>query len=69
MSRRKAVVIGAGIGGISCAMRLQSLGSDTDITAAQVVSNGHGTARLGLAQKDGEWHMQQENLSPSFTTK
>ena len=30
---------------------------------------GRGTARLGLAQKDGEWHMRQENLSPSFTTR
>jgi DNA polymerase V len=30
---------------------------------------GRGTARLGLAQKDGEWHMRRENLSPSFTTK
>ena len=30
---------------------------------------GRGTARLGLTQKDGEWHMRQENLSPSFTTR
>jgi DNA polymerase V len=30
---------------------------------------GGGTARLGLAQKDGEWHMRRENLSPSFTTR
>jgi DNA polymerase V len=30
---------------------------------------GRGTARLGLAQKDGEWHMRRENLSPSFTTR
>ena len=30
---------------------------------------GRGTARLGLAQKDGEWHMRRENLSASFTTK
>jgi heterodisulfide reductase subunit A-like polyferredoxin len=34
MSRRKAIVIGAGIGGISCAMRLQSLGFDTEIVEA-----------------------------------
>jgi len=30
---------------------------------------GRGTARLGLAQKDSEWHMRRENLSPSFTTR
>jgi DNA polymerase V len=30
---------------------------------------GRGTARLSLAQKDGEWHMRRENLSPSFTTR
>ncbi|MGE4339811.1 MAG: DUF4113 domain-containing protein [Pigmentiphaga sp.] len=30
---------------------------------------GRGTARLGLVQKDGEWHMRQKNLSPSFTTR
>ncbi len=30
---------------------------------------GRGTARLGLAQKEGEWHMRRENLSPSFTTR
>lgn len=29
---------------------------------------GRGTARLGLAQKDGEWHVRRENLSSSFTT-
>lgn len=31
MGRQKAVVIGSGIGGIACAMRLQSLGFDTTI--------------------------------------
>lgn len=30
---------------------------------------GQGTARLSLAQKDGEWHIRRENLSPSFTTR
>jgi DNA polymerase V len=30
---------------------------------------GRGTARLGLAQNDGEWRMRRENLSPSFTTR
>ncbi len=30
---------------------------------------GRGTARLGLAQKDAEWRMRRENLSPSFTTR
>lgn len=30
---------------------------------------GRGAARLGLAQKDGEWQMRRENLSPSFTTR
>jgi len=25
---------------------------------------GRGTARLGLAQKDAEWRMRRENLSP-----
>lgn len=28
-----------------------------------------GAARLGLAQKDGQWRMRRENLSPSFTTR
>jgi DNA polymerase V len=30
---------------------------------------GRGSARLGLAQKDSEWRMRRENLSPSFTTR
>ena len=31
MARQRALVIGSGIGGIACAMRLQSLGFDTTI--------------------------------------
>jgi DNA polymerase V len=31
--------------------------------------HGRGTIRLGLVQKDGEWHIRQEKLSPSFTTR
>ena len=31
MTRRTAIVIGSGIGGIACAIRLQSLGFDTHI--------------------------------------
>lgn len=30
---------------------------------------GRGTARLGMAQKDAQWHMRRENLSPRFTTR
>lgn len=30
---------------------------------------GRGKARLGLAGKNAEWHMRQENLSPSYTTR
>lgn len=30
---------------------------------------GRGAARLGLAQKEGEWRTRRENLSPSFTTR
>ena len=30
---------------------------------------GRGKARLGLADKNAEWRMRQENLSPSFTTR
>lgn len=30
---------------------------------------GRGKARLGLAGKNTEWRMRQENLSPSFTTR
>jgi DNA polymerase V len=30
---------------------------------------GRGKARLGLAGKNAEWRMRQENLSPSFTTR
>lgn len=45
MSRRKAVVIGAGIGGISCAMRLQSLGFDTEIIEALDAPGGRAYVR------------------------
>jgi DNA polymerase V len=30
---------------------------------------GRGKARLGLAGKNAEWRMRQENLSPSYTTR
>ena len=30
---------------------------------------GRGKARLGLAGKNAEWRMRQDNLSPSFTTR
>lgn len=30
---------------------------------------GRGKARLGLAGKNSEWRMRQENLSPCFTTR
>jgi len=30
---------------------------------------GRGKARLGLAGKNADWRMRQENLSPSFTTR
>ena len=45
MSRRKAVVIGAGIGGIACAMRLQSLGFDTQILEALDAPGGRAYVR------------------------
>ena len=45
MSRRKAVVIGAGIGGISCAIRLQSLGFDTEIVEALDAPGGRAYVR------------------------
>lgn len=45
MTRRKAVVIGAGIGGISCAIRLQSLGFDTEIVEALDAPGGRAYVR------------------------
>ena len=45
MLRRKAVVIGAGIGGISCAIRLQSLGFDTEIVEALDAPGGRAYVR------------------------
>jgi len=45
MLRRKAVVIGAGIGGIACAMRLQSLGFDTEILEALDAPGGRAYVR------------------------
>jgi len=35
MNRKKAIVIGSGIGGIACAIRLQSLGFDTTVVEKQ----------------------------------
>ncbi|WP_424519491.1 NAD(P)-binding protein, partial [Rubrivirga sp.] len=34
MNRKSAIVIGSGIGGLACAIRLQSLGFDTTIVEA-----------------------------------
>ncbi len=45
MGRRKAVVIGSGIGGISCAMRLQSLGFDTQIVEKLDAPGGRAYVR------------------------
>ena len=45
MSRRKAVIIGAGIGGIACAIRLQSLGFDTEIVEALDAPGGRAYVR------------------------
>jgi phytoene desaturase len=45
MGRRKAVVIGSGIGGISCAMRLQSLGFDTEIVEKLDAPGGRAYVR------------------------
>ncbi len=45
MNRKKAIVIGAGIGGISCAMRLQSLGFDTQIVEALDAPGGRAYVR------------------------
>ena len=45
MLRRKAVIIGAGIGGISCAIRLQSLGFDTEILEALDAPGGRAYVR------------------------
>jgi phytoene desaturase len=43
---RKAVVIGAGIGGISAAIRLQSLGFSTKLVDKLDVAGGRGTVRM-----------------------
>lgn len=45
MSRRKAIVIGAGIGGIACAIRLQSLGFDTEVVEALDAPGGRAYVR------------------------
>jgi phytoene desaturase len=45
MGRQKAVVIGSGIGGISCAMRLQSLGFDTQIVEKLDAPGGRAYVR------------------------
>ena len=45
MGRRKAVVIGSGIGGISCAIRLQSLGFDTQIVEKLDAPGGRAYVR------------------------
>lgn len=40
MDRKKAIVIGSGIGGIACAIRMQSLGFDTTIVEKLVAPGG-----------------------------
>ncbi len=45
MNRKKAIVIGSGIGGISCAMRLQSLGFDSQIVEALDAPGGRAYVR------------------------
>jgi phytoene desaturase len=45
MGRQKAVVIGSGIGGIACAMRLQSLGFDTVIVEKLDAPGGRAYVR------------------------
>lgn len=45
MTRKKAIVIGSGIGGISCAMRLQSLGFDSQIVEALDAPGGRAYVR------------------------
>ena len=45
MTRKKALVIGSGIGGISCAMRLQSLGFDSQIVEALDAPGGRAYVR------------------------
>ena len=45
MGRQKAVVIGSGIGGIACAIRLQSLGFDTEIVEKLDAPGGRAYVR------------------------
>lgn len=45
MTRKKAIVIGSGIGGISCAMRLQSLGFDSEIVEKLDAPGGRAYVR------------------------
>ena len=45
MSRQRAIVIGSGIGGISCAIRLQSLGYDTIILEKLDAAGGRAYVR------------------------
>ncbi len=45
MARQKAIVIGSGIGGIACAMRLQSLGFDTQIVEKLDAPGGRAYVR------------------------
>ena len=45
MGRRRAVVIGSGIGGIACAIRLQSLGFDTQIVEKLDAPGGRAYVR------------------------
>lgn len=45
MTRKRAIVIGSGIGGIACAMRLQSLGFDSQIVEALDAPGGRAYVR------------------------
>lgn len=45
MARKKAIVIGSGIGGIACAIRLQSLGFDTQIVEKLDAPGGRAYVR------------------------
>lgn len=45
MTRKKAIVIGSGIGGISCALRLQSLGFDSEIVEKLDAPGGRAYVR------------------------
>jgi phytoene desaturase len=65
MERRKAIIIGSGIGGLSLGIRLQSLGFDTTILEKLDAPGGRAYVRK-VVQKDGTWQQvkQREPLEP-----